>query len=169
MEILAVLKLKEEDMPALQRLAANPGLLTKLIQKADEEQTAPLVQEQKTIDIKTSQGITRIIENNITFLTGNGNSVVINYYSNSANPKPMKLITGKNLNEYSYFTENKNFFRCHQSYMVNLNHVKVDTVSHCFVITQNGQHQSIPISREKWRANKTLLLNFPNVLEAEIQ
>lgn len=124
-----------------------------------QEQPAP-VPTDKELVIRNSDGETKLCINTITFLEGSGNSVAINYYSKANANSMLKVGSGKNIKTYEHLTAEAVFFRCHQSFIVNLNHVKLDAARFCFVIMVNGTRRELPISSRCWKKHKAMLQNL---------
>jgi two-component system LytT family response regulator len=117
----------------------------------------------KEFVVRNCDGETSLNINDITFLEGNGNSVAINYYGKAKANSMLKIITGKNMKPYEHLTAEAGFFRCHQSFIVNLNHVKLNAANQCFMIMVNGTHRELPISCRCWRKHKAMLLSLSSV------
>lgn len=70
-----------------------------------------------------------------------------------------EVLVSKGIKEYSDLFEGQDFFRPHQSYLVNLNHIsKIDKSDGGFIIMKNGKE--IPISTRRKQALMKLLENF---------
>lgn len=72
----------------------------------------------KKISIPSADGITLVAEGDIIFLEASG--AYTYFYLQSGE----KILSSKNLKEYEDLLDAQNFFRCHHSYLVNLNHVR---------------------------------------------
>lgn len=160
MEILAVIKLKEEEVPAFRLLSADPLLFSRLLKQVEAEQSKK-AKPPKTICITTKkEGPTYIVEDCITHLTGDCNTVCFHYYATSAADKLLKLVSGKNLKTYEEWAKQAGFFRCSQRCIVNLRRVVLDALHQCFILTVNEQTTQLPISRKYWKRYKYYLLNL---------
>ncbi len=141
--------------------------LIQVLKKESQANTEPPpVQSDKEFIVRNSDGETALILKDIHFLEGSGNSVAFNYKGKSSPNTMLKLVCGKNIKTYIHLLTEEGFFRCHQSYIVNLHHVILDASARCFVCMVNGKRKELPISSRFWKQHKTMLLNLP---QAELQ
>jgi DNA-binding LytR/AlgR family response regulator len=151
------------------KLVENPEFtqaINHLIQVLNKEKQAntdppPAQQPDEELVVRNSEGETPLIIKDISFLEGSGNSVVFNYIS-KVNPNLMlKVGCGKHIKTYQDLLTEHGFFRCHQSYIVNLNRAKLAASERCFVITVNGKCKTLPISTRCWKRHKQMLQSLP--------
>ncbi|MCG3168101.1 MAG: hypothetical protein POELPBGB_03901 [Bacteroidia bacterium] len=125
----------------------------------NQQQPAPEPTDKEMV-VRNSDGETTLSINAITFLEGSGNSVAINHYSKTNAARMLKVVSGKNMKTYEHLTTEAGFIRCHQSFIVNLKHVKLDAAHLCFVIMVNGTRRELPISSRCWKKHKAMLQNL---------
>lgn len=137
--------------------------LIQVLKKETQTNTSPPAAQQPDDElvVRNSEGERKLIINDISFLEGSGNSVVFNYIS-KVNPNLMlKVGCGKHIKTYHNLLTEHGFFRCHQSYIVNLNRVKLAAAERCFIITVNGNRKTLPISTRCWKRHKLMLQSLP--------
>lgn len=67
-----------------------------------------------------------------------------------------QILVSKSLQQYESLLTHHGFFRAHQSYLVNLNHVRtIDKSDGCYIIMNNKRE--IPISSRQIKQLRTLL------------
>lgn len=96
------------------------------------------VENQKLV-LPTQQGTLRFALKQITHIEGEGNYSYI-YLANGA-----KELSSKNLAYFEEILEDKGFFRCHRSYLINKHHIE-DLKNDHFILNSRVE---IPISRRK--------------------
>lgn len=97
----------------------------------------------KKISVATNQSIKFIELDNILFLKGDG-AYTIFYFKNGS-----ELLSSKNLKQYeSILKENKDFYRCHKSYIINIQYVSDIVKSDGNFLILNNEHK-VALSSEK--------------------
>lgn len=92
--------------------------------------------------IPTVEGIIFVKIKEITYCEADRNYTIL-YFSNQE-----KIIVSKTLKEFESILEDKNFFRVHNSYLINLNHIqKYIKGEGGYVILSDGSH--VDVSRRK--------------------
>ena len=102
----------------------------------------------QVLTIRTQQGDLYLSLKDILFIEGDRN------YSNIYLINNKKELVSKTLSNLEELLEDKGFFRCHKSFLVNKSHIKNDTKSFEIKLTNNI---TIPISRRKKDAFKAWL------------
>lgn len=99
----------------------------------------------KKLVLKTSESM-HIVEIDKIYFCKSDNSYTTFYFENDP-----KILVSKSLKEYESLLAHHGFFRAHQSYLVNLNHVsKVDKSDGGFIV-MNNKHE-IPISSRQMKS-----------------
>jgi len=92
------------------------------------------------LTLKTQQGVLQLKLKDIIYLEGNGN------YSNIYLIKGRKEVVSKTLQDLEELLDDKGFFRCHKSYLVNKTHIVSKPSRFSVKMTNNT---NIPISRRR--------------------
>ncbi|MCK9452470.1 MAG: LytTR family DNA-binding domain-containing protein [Bacteroidales bacterium] len=104
----------------------------------------------KKLVLKTTESM-HIVEIDSIYFCKSDNSYTTFYFENDP-----KILVSKSLKEYESLLAHHGFFRAHQSYLVNLNHVsKVDKSDGGFIIMNN--EREIPISSRQMKKLVSLL------------
>lgn len=82
------------------------------------ENTGSASQTLNKIAIPTSEGYFFINTSDILYFEGDGK------YTNMFTNKGDKIVSSKNLGEFEELLNQQNFFRCHKSWLINLNYIK---------------------------------------------
>jgi len=102
-----------------------------------------------------TDGFTLAIEN-FLYAKSDDNYVEIYYVSNSTISR--KIVRHTLTNVYALLSRHKNIFRCHKSYIVNLNHVhRVSGNAQGYKLHLRGTDELLPVSRA---VNETIKLYF---------
>lgn len=136
----------EELKSAIKRFKSNFNniISARRIDVALKNLKTPNVSDQ-TLVLKTQQGELHLQLKNILYIEGDRN------YSNIHLKQHKKELVSKTLSDLEELLENKGFFRCHKSYLVNRDHISSGSNSFQVVLS-NGI--SLPISRRKKDAFK---------------
>lgn len=102
------------------------------------------------LTLKTQQGMLQLKLKHIIYVEGDGNYSIIHLN------KERKELVSKTLSDLEDLLDNKGFFRCHKSYLVNKSHIESNRNSLSIVLSNK---QNIPISRRKREQFKTWLNN----------
>jgi len=97
------------------------------------------------LTLKTQQGVLQLKLKDIIYLEGDGN------YSNIHLTKNKKELISKTLSDLEELLDDKGFFRCHKSYLINKSHIASNPKSFSVTLSDNV---TIPISRRKKEAFK---------------
>ena len=104
----------------------------------------------KKLVLKTTESL-HIIEIDTIYFCKSDNSYTTFYFEDE-----VKILVSKSLKEYESLLAHHGFFRAHQSYLVNLNHIsKVDKSDGGFIIMNNKRE--IPISSRQMKRLVNLL------------
>lgn len=103
---------------------------------------------QKKISLQTDGKIIFLKPNSIYYVESDGN------YSTFFIKNEKKIVVTKKLKEIEVLLDSKNFYRVHNSFIINLNKIKEYIKSESYVILENTK--KIPVSRQK----KTDFLNL---------
>ncbi|MFN8353562.1 MAG: LytTR family DNA-binding domain-containing protein [Spirosomataceae bacterium] len=93
------------------------------------------------ITISASDGISLLNIQDIVYLEADGPYTTFFLQNNE------KLVSSHNLKEYEEMLENQGFFRCHHSYLVNLNHIRKYVKSDGYLLMDNGRQ--VEVSKRK--------------------
>jgi len=96
--------------------------------------------DEQTLILNTQQGELHLILKDIVFIEGDRN------YSYIHLTKNRKELVSKTLSHLEELLEDKGFFRCHKSYLINKSHIQSKKTNH-FVLLSDGTNA--PISRRK--------------------
>ena len=97
----------------------------------------------KKISIATAQSIKFIELNEILFMKGDGAYTYFHFKNGT------DFLSSRNLKQYEdILAENKDFFRCHKSYLININYVSDIIKSDGNFVILNEEHK-LAISNEK--------------------
>ena len=131
----------EELVETIKRLEERPK--STALQLRLEQISASFQQagRQRKISIPSVDGITLVAEPDIVFLEASGAYTL--FYLQSGE----KLLSSKNLKEYEELLDSQSFYRCHHSFLVNLNHIKKYSKAENYLL-MTGNHQ-IDISKRK--------------------
>lgn len=105
----------------------------------------------ETFTAQTSVGFCKITLDDVDYLEAQNKQVFV-YFSNDTTIKIRELFSRCE----KIFTIEKGFFKCHRSYIVNLNHV--EQFSKTLIYTKNGT--TIPISRNNYTAFKEAYFSY---------
>lgn len=106
-----------------------------------DTQTIPQLLRKKFLYIRTSGIIHCLAHDNILYLQADGN--YCNIYT-----VHQKITSSKTLKYYMDQLPKSTFFRCHQSYVVNMNHVKMIYPSGGYEMVLSDD-KKIPVARSK--------------------
>jgi DNA-binding LytR/AlgR family response regulator len=155
MKNIYLLELDEQEAKILLRVAQAAGLLLGIVTAAPEAKVMAAALLDPYIDIKHSNGITRLYIKDIVYLRGDGNSVTFWYLDTTG--KITKLVTGKYLNQFAAWAKGVGFFRPNQSFFVNLNYTHTHLRKNKLVLTVDAQHKEISVTRPNLKRYKSLI------------
>ncbi|HEY5689186.1 MAG TPA: LytTR family DNA-binding domain-containing protein [Yeosuana sp.] len=96
--------------------------------------------DNQVLTLKTQQGVLQLKLKHIMYVEGDSNYSIIHLN------KERKELVSKTLSDLEDLLENKGFFRCHKSYLVNKYHIITKPKQFSLTLTNNV---TLPISRRK--------------------
>ncbi len=107
------------------------------------ENTGNASQVLNKIAVPTSDGYFFINTSDILYFEGDGK------YTNMFTNKGDKIVSSKNLGEFEELLSQQNFFRCHKSWLINLNYIKKYLRSDAQVVMSNDKLVDVSIRKKE--------------------